>query len=193
MGFSRQEYWSGLLCCPPGHLPDPGIQPGSPALQADSWPSEPPWKPVFLESCLKCSVLLCCLGPYHMCTKRTAASTLTSLPLAFFVSLQALCCFQIDVMQRFPDLKTYLLACSWWWSQSSNTLVTWYEELTQWKRPWCWGRLKAEGERGSRGWDGWMASPTQWTWIWETLGDCEGQGRSLACFSPRGHKELDMT
>ena len=36
MGFSRQEYWSGLPCPPPGDLPDPGIEPGSPALQADT-------------------------------------------------------------------------------------------------------------------------------------------------------------
>ena len=40
MGFSRQEYWSALPCPPPGDLPDPGIKPGSPALQADSLPSE---------------------------------------------------------------------------------------------------------------------------------------------------------
>ena len=33
-----------------------------------------------------------------------------------------------------------------------------------WKRPWCWERLKARGERDYRGWDGWMASPSQWTW-----------------------------
>ena len=45
MGFSRQEYWSGLLCPPPGDLPNPGIKPRSPALQADSLPSEPPGKP----------------------------------------------------------------------------------------------------------------------------------------------------
>ena len=32
--------------------------------------------------------------------------------------------------------------------------------------PWCWGRLRARGEGGDRGWDGWMASPTQWTWVW---------------------------
>ena len=35
-----------------------------------------------------------------------------------------------------------------------------------WKRPWCWERLKAGGEGDDRGWDGWMASPTQWTWVW---------------------------
>jgi len=38
------------------------------------------------------------------------------------------------------------------------------------KRPWCWKRLKAGGEGNDRGWDGWMASPTQWTWIWVNSG-----------------------
>ena len=45
MGFSRPENWSGLPCPPPGDLPNPGIEAGSPALQADSLPSEPPGKP----------------------------------------------------------------------------------------------------------------------------------------------------
>ena len=44
-GFSRQEYWSGLSFPSPGDLPDPGIEPHSPALQADSSLSEPPGKP----------------------------------------------------------------------------------------------------------------------------------------------------
>ena len=48
MGFSRQECWSGLPFPPPGDLPDPGIEPGSPALQADALPSEPPGKPSLL-------------------------------------------------------------------------------------------------------------------------------------------------
>ena len=47
----------------------------------------------------------------------------------------------------------------WCWSWNSNTLVTWCQELTHWKRPWCWVRLKAGGEADDRGWDGWMASP----------------------------------
>ena len=45
-------------------------------------------------------------------------------------------------------------------------LATWCEELTHWKRLWCWERLKAGGERDDRGWDGCMASPTRWTWVW---------------------------
>ena len=53
----------------------------------------------------------------------------------------------------------------WCWSWNSNTLAIWCEELTRWKRLWCWARLKAE-EGDDRGWDGWMAPPTQWTWVW---------------------------
>ena len=45
-------------------------------------------------------------------------------------------------------------------------LATWCEELTHLKRPWCWERLKSGGEGGDRRWDGWMASPIQWTWVW---------------------------
>ena len=58
----------------------------------------------------------------------------------------------------------------WWWSWNSNTLATWCEVLTHWKRPWCWERLRAEGEGHSRGWDSWMALPTQWRWVWVNSG-----------------------
>ena len=54
----------------------------------------------------------------------------------------------------------------WCWSWNSNTWATWCEELTHLKRPWCWERLRAGGKGADRGWDGWMASPTQWTWVW---------------------------
>ena len=47
---------------------------------------------------------------------------------------------------------------------------TWCKELTHWKRPWCWERLKAGGEGDDRGLDGWMASLTQWTWVWVNSG-----------------------
>ena len=47
---------------------------------------------------------------------------------------------------------------------------TWCEELTYWKRLWCCERLKAGGKGEDRGWDGWMASPTQWTWAWVRSG-----------------------
>ena len=48
MAFPRQEYWSGWPSPSPGNLPDPGIEPGSPALQTDSSPSEPPGKHIFI-------------------------------------------------------------------------------------------------------------------------------------------------
>ena len=53
MGFPRQEYWSGLTFPSPGDLPDPGIEPGSPALQADSLPFEPPGKPRYMPVALE--------------------------------------------------------------------------------------------------------------------------------------------
>ena len=64
-----------------------------------------------------------------------------------------------------------------WSSSSSNTLTTWWNELTHWKRPWCWERLKAGGEGDDRGWDGWMASPTQWMWVWVNSGSWWWTGR----------------
>ena len=63
------------------------------------------------------------------------------------------------------------------WSWNSNTLGTWCEELTHWKRPWCWERLKMGGEGGNRGWDDWMASLTQWTWVWASSGSWWWTGR----------------
>ena len=70
----------------------------------------------------------------------------------------------------------------WCWSWNSNTLATWCEELTHWKRPRCWERLRAGGEGDDGGWDGWMASPTQWTRVWVDSGSWWW-----------GRKELNMT
>ena len=64
------------------------------------------------------------------------------------------------------------------WSCNSNTLATWCKELTHWKRSWCWERLKAGGEGDDRGWDGWMASLTQWTWVWVNSGSWWWTGRA---------------
>ena len=91
--------------------------------------------------------------------------------------------------------KRYLSSLSWSWRKSvlnmhwkdwcqgwsSNNLATWCKELTHWKRPWCWERLKAGGEGDNRGWDGWMALPTQWTWVWVNSGRWWWTGRPVCC------------
>ena len=65
----------------------------------------------------------------------------------------------------------------WCWSWNFTTLATWCEELPHWKRPWCSERLRAGGEGDDRGWDGWMASPTQCTWVWLGSGRWSWTGR----------------
>ena len=62
------------------------------------------------------------------------------------------------------------------WNWNSNTLATSCKELTYWKRPWCWEGLGA-GEGDDRGWDGWMALPTRWAWVWVNSGNWWWTGR----------------
>ena len=79
--------------------------------------------------------------------------------------------------------------------ETPNILATWCEEMTHLKRPWCWERLRAEGEGDNRGWDGWMASPTEWTWVWVdsvNSGSWWWTGRP-GCCSSWGCKESDTT
>ena len=80
----------------------------------------------------------------------------------------------------------------WYWSWSSNTLATWCEESTHWKRPWCWKDWRQE-EKGVTedeivGWHLWLNGHE----FEQALGDDEGQG-SLGCCRPWGRKELDTT
>ena len=65
----------------------------------------------------------------------------------------------------------------WCWSWNSNTLATWCEELAHFKRPWCWEGLGTGGKWDDKGWDGWMASPTWWTWVWVSSGSWWWTGR----------------
>ena len=75
------------------------------------------------------------------------------------------------------------------WCWSSNTLATCSKEPTHWKRPWCWERLKAGGEGDGRGWDGWMATLTQWTWVWANCGRYCRTGRP-GMLQPMGSQEV---
>ena len=80
----------------------------------------------------------------------------------------------------------------WCWSWNSNTLATWCDKLTHLERDWCWASLKLEGEGDDRGWDDWMVSPTQWTWVWVNSGVGDGQG-GLACCGSCSLKESHTT
>ena len=61
----------------------------------------------------------------------------------------------------------------------AETPILWAPHVESWLiwRPWCWERLRAGGQGGDRGWDGWMASPTQWTWVWVDSGSWWWTGR----------------
>ena len=95
-------------------------------------------------------------------------------------------------------LKKISPGCSyckdWCWSWNSNTLATSCEELTDLKRPWCWERLRAGGEGDDRWWDDWMATPTQWRWVWVDSGSWWWTGRpGVLWMNSWGGKESDTT
>ena len=80
----------------------------------------------------------------------------------------------------------------WCWSWSSNTVATWCKESTHWKRPCWWKKLTAGGEGDDREWDGWTASPIQWTWAWANSRRWWRTGKP-GVLQPWGHKESDTT
>ena len=86
-------------------------------------------------------------------------------------------CKEIQPVHPKGDQSRVFIWKDWCWSRNSNTLATWCEELTHLKRPWCWERLRTGGEGNGRGWDGWMASLTQWTWVWLDSGSWWWTGR----------------
>ena len=72
--------------------------------------------------------------------------------------------------------------------------ILWPPDAKNWllKRPWCWERLRAGGEGDDRGWDVWMASPMQWTWVWASAGSWWRTGKP-GVLRPWGLKESDAT
>ena len=122
--------------------------------------------------------LFCILETYPIPTgkkgKNKVSSFLFQLEL-YTIQLNLYFFFKDSILQWIFLLNICWKDCYWSWS--SNILATWCEELTHWKRPWCWERLKA-GEGDNRGWDGWMASLTQWTWVWASSRRWWRTGRS---------------
>ena len=79
-----------------------------------------------------------------------------------------------------PSWRTSILGIhlkDWCWRWNSNTLATSWEDLTHWRRPWCWEGWGARGEGDDRGRDGWMASQTWWTRVWVNSGSLWWTGR----------------
>ena len=172
MGFSRQEYRSGLPFPSPGDLLNPEIEPGSPAFQADALTSEPPQQRhsfakkrlssqgySFSSSHVWMWELDCkeswvpknwCFGTVVL--EKTLESLLDSKEIK-------------AVNQRKSTLNIHWK--DWCWNWNCTTLAICCKELTPWKKSWCWERLRAGGEVDNRGWDDWMASLTQWIW-WRT-------------------------
>ena len=122
MGYSRQEYWSGLPFPSPGDLPDPGIEPRSPALQADTLTSEPPGKPIetiifalsklcyFVNSAamnIEVHVYFQVIFSLNVCP---AVGLLDNMVTLFFV------CLLLVVF--FKNLHTILLGLPWWLRRS---------------------------------------------------------------------------
>ena len=152
MGFPRQEYWSGLPFPPPGDLPDTGIEPRSLvslALAGGSLSPEPSWNRFY--------IICHNLKKYPNQIKSASERMLSEAQVA-------------DNWPTFRVRSTLNIhGKDWCWSWSSNTLATWCEAPTHWKKPWCWERLRTR-EGSNRGWDGWIASLTQWTWVWANPG-----------------------
>ena len=119
------------------------------------------------------------------------------LPIHDFCSFLSLLIFYHNVYMLYINVSNFLhifsiLLPSSCWSWISNTSAIWCEESTHWKRSWCWVRLRAGGEGDDRRQDDWMASRLKGHESEQTPGDAEGPG-SLACYSPWGHKEPEMT
>jgi len=79
-------------------------------------------------------------------------------------------CKEIQPVHHKGNQSRVFIRKDWCWGWNSNTLATSCEELTHWKRPWCWKGLGAGGQGDDRGWDGWMTSPTWCTWLWVNSG-----------------------
>ena len=138
---------------PPYPLPTPGVH-------SNSCPSSRWWHPAISSSVL----------PFSSCPQSLPA--LGSFPMSQLFTWGG----QSVVVSASASVLL-MNTQDWSWSWNFNTLATWCEELTHLRRPWWWERLRAGREGDDRGWDGWMASPTRWTWVWVNSGSWWWTGR----------------
>ena len=183
MGFSRQEYWSGLsFPSPVGHV-----------LTALSTMTYPSWVPLhgMAHSFIELDKAM-----IHVISLPTKVHLVKAMVFSI-VMYGCECWTEKKAEQRRIDAFELwcwrrLLRVPWSARRSNQSILKetspgcsleglmlklklqYFGHLmwrTDWlERPWCWKRLRAGGEGDDRGWDGWMASPTQWTWVWVSSG-----------------------
>ena len=125
MEFSMQEYWGGLPF-PPGDLPDPGIEPTSPALQADSLPFEPPGKPVNTPNCLQTGLRATVSYKRIHSSQQSLHGTVSHRCLRMLLSLPCV----LNMNPSAPGVRSHLCAFS-----SSRNLWETAHTLTSFRRP----------------------------------------------------------
>ena len=177
--------------------PDPGIELESPVLQVDSLPAELPGKPNKPRQHIN--------NQRHYFANKGPSSQSYGFSSSYVWMWELDCkeswapknwCFWTVVLDKTfespLDCKEIKLVNSkgnqswifhwkdWCWSWNSNTLATWWGELTHLKWLWCWKKLML-GEGDDRGWDGWISSLFQWTRVWLSSGS--GQGSLMCCSS----------
>ena len=169
MKFSRQEYWNGLPFPSPRYHLDLGTEPRSPALQADALLSEPPgnlqisWIPIYYRvglwrrlSAEELMLLKCGVGRRLLRVPWTARKSNQSIlkEISPGISLEGM---------RLKLKLQYFGHLMWRVDSLEKTLML--------------GGIGAGGEGDDRGWDGWMASRTRWTWVWVNSGSWWWTGR----------------
>ena len=133
-----------------------------------------------LVQCLACNKIATTINFYYSCL------------LDFPVCLHTLVCILIPFLYGTPFVSTlipfeslpmlkYSAHMLFFSSSPLETWVTWHKEPTHWKRPWWWDRLKSGRKGDDRGWDGWMASLTRWTWVWASSGSWWWTGNPGVC------------
>ena len=181
-GFPRQEYWSRLPFPPPGDLPNPGtgpVSPVSPVLAGGFLTTEPSRKPPgYLWLSVKSRVPK--PSYFQICPLNAYSRMIENFHKEGWEPKNW--CFQIVVLE-----KTFENPLDSWEIKPINlkgnqpgiligrtdpeALVLWPPDMNSLeKKPWCWARLKAKGEEGSKGWEGWMTPLIQWTGVWATSG-----------------------
>ena len=119
---------------------------------------------------MSCTQIHLCVG-VRVYTRMSSIVLASLLKRPFFIHCVAFAPMSKSVPYIYIGLFldfSILLICLFF----AITTLSWLigKELTQWNIPWFWERLNTGGEGGDRGWDGWMASSTQWTWVWASSG-----------------------